>query len=260
MRKALAGDRTISKVLSDPGAGAGKSRVLEVTPGNDTQSGQRLWQSIPAPQREKVKAAAMDMSAGFAAATRLEALWVEIVYDKHHVSAKLDEAVNAVRRREHRVLSEEGDERLKGSRQLWLYDPLNLEEARLEDFAELAKQNLKTSRAWMHKENFRDFWTRESRRAGGRQKKDFKQWHGSAIRSRLEPIKKVARSLKEHLEGLLSYMVHRITNAAPEALNGRIAAIKANDRGFRSFDHYRVRILFFHGELEMRPIPQTIQA
>ena len=233
-------------VLSD----LDQSRVLEVTPGNDTQSGRRLWQSIPAAQREKVQAAAMDMSAGFAAATRLEAPGAEIVYDKYHVSAQLNKAVDAVRRKEHRELSQAGDERLKGSRQLWLYDPVNLDDARQESFADLAAENLKTSRAWMHKENFRDFWAQESRWDG---EGYFKQWYGSAIRSRLTPIKKVAKSLKEHLEGLLSYFAHRITNAATEALNGRIAALKANARGFRSFEHYRTRILFFLGQLEMRP-------
>jgi len=167
------------------------SRVLEVTPGNDTQSGQRLWQSIPSPQREKVEAAAMDMSAGFAAATRIEAPGAEIVYDRYHISAKLNEAVNAVRRKEHRELSQEGDERLKGSRQLWLHDPVNLDDARQESFAELAAENLKTSRAWMHKENFRDFWAQESRWEG---EGYFKQWYGRAIRSRLQPIKKAANS------------------------------------------------------------------
>ena len=226
------------------------SRVLEVTPGNDTQSGQRLWQSIPSPQREKVEAAAMDMSAGFAAATRIEAPGAEIVYDRYHISAKLNEAVNAVRRKEHRELSQEGDERLKGSRQLWLYDPVNLDDARQESFAELAAENLKTSRAWMHKENFRDFWAQESRWEG---EGYFKEWYGSAIRSRLQPIKKAAKSLKAHLEGLLAYFAHRITNAATEALNGRIAAIKANARGFRNFKHYRTRILFFLGKLDMSP-------
>lgn len=236
-------------VLSD----LDKSRVLEVTPGNDTASGQRLWQSIPAAQREKVEAAAMDMSAGFAAATRIEVPEVEIVYDKYHVSAKLNEAVNAVRRQEHRELSREGDEVLKGSRQLWLYDPVNLDDARQEKFAELAVENLKTSRAWRHKENFRDFWAQESRWEG---EGYFKQWYGSAMRSRLQPIKKVAKSLKEHLEGLLNYFAHRITNAATEALNGRIAALKANARGFRSFEHYRTRILFSLGQLEMRPAGQ----
>ena len=60
------------------------SRVVEVTPGNDTESGRRLWQALDKAQREKVKAAAMDMSAGFAAATRLEAPQVLIVYDKFH--------------------------------------------------------------------------------------------------------------------------------------------------------------------------------
>jgi transposase len=236
-------------VLSDLEA----SRVLEVTPGNDTESGQRLWQSIPPEQRAKVEAAAMDMSAGFAAATRIEAPGAEIVYDKYHVSAKLNEAVNAVRKQEPRHLSEQGDERLKGSRQLWLYDPVNLDDARQESFAELAAENLKTSRAWMHKENFREFWAQQSRWEG---EGYFKQWYGGAIRSRLLPIKKVAKSLKEHLDGLLAYFGHRITNAATEALNGRIAALKANARGFRSFEHYRTRILFFLGKLDLRPTPQ----
>ena len=66
-------------------------------------------------------------------------------------------------------------------------------------------------------------------------------------------FKKVARSLKDHLAGLLAYFAHRIPNAATEALNGRIAAIKANARGFRNFKHYRTRILFFLGKLDMSP-------
>src|ERR1017187_7166508 len=70
-------------VLSD----LDKSRVMEVTPGNDIESGRRLWQSIPDEQRAEVKAAAMDMGAGFTAATRMEVPWVEIVYDKYHISA-----------------------------------------------------------------------------------------------------------------------------------------------------------------------------
>lgn len=209
-----------------------QSRVLEVVPGNDTQSGCELWKSLPEEQRKAVKAAAMDMSAGFAAATRIEAPHTEIVYDKYHVSAKLNEAVNAVRRKEHRELSKEGDERLKGSRQLWLYDPVNLDDARQDIFAELVADNLRTSRAWFHKENFREFWSQEGRWAG---EGYFKQWYAKAIGSKLEPIKKVARTLKRHIDGLLSYFAHRITNAATEALNGRIAALKSNARGFRNF-------------------------
>jgi transposase len=69
----------------------------------------------------------------------------------------------------------------------------------------------------------------------------------------LAPVKKVARMLKKYLEGLLGYFRHWITNAATEGLNSKIQAIKAAARGFRNFDHYRIRILFFCGRLVMRP-------
>ena len=226
------------------------SRVVEVTPGNDTESGRRLWQALDKAQREKVKAAAMDMSAGFAAATRLEAPQALIVCDKFHVSALLNKAVDLVRRQEHRKLSEEGDESLKGTKQLWLYNPINLSEERLAQFEEVLEGNLKTSRAWLVKENFCGFWDQEGRWQG---EGYFKKWYSHAIRTRLEPIKKVARTLKKHLEGLLNYFEHRITNAASESINSRIQALKANARGFRDFNNYRTRILFFLGKLHLAP-------
>jgi transposase len=227
-----------------------EARVLEVVPGNDTQSGCELWKTLPPEQREKVEAAAMDMSAGFAAATRKEAPNAAIVHDKFHVSKMLNEAVDRVRRREHHQIKKQGDDRLSGSRQLWLYNPENLEDHRFEKFKDLLKENLKTARAWMHKENFRGFWEMESAwEAEGY----FKRWYASAIRSRLEPIKKVARTLKGHLSGLLNYFIYPITNAVTEGLNSRIQQIKANARGCRSFANYRTRILFFCGKLDLIP-------
>ena len=224
------------------------SRVVEVTPGNDTESGRRLWQALGKEQRGKVKAAAMDMSAGFAAATRLEAPQAVIVYDKFHVSALLNKAVDLVRRQEHRALSKEGDETLKGTKQLWLFNPIHLSEERQAEFEKVLKGNLKTSRAWLVKENFCGFWEQASRQQGAGY---FKKWYNHAIRTRLEPIKKVARTLKKHLDGLLNYFEHRITNAVSESINSRIQALKANARGFRSFGNYRTRILFFLGKLDM---------
>jgi transposase len=228
-----------------------EARVLEVVPGNDTQSGCELWKTLPIEQREKVEAAAMDMSAGFAAATRMEAPNAAIVHDKFHVSKMLNEAVDRVRRREHHQMNKQGDQRLSGSRQLWLYNPENLEDPRFERFKDLLKENLKTSRAWMHKENFRGFWEQQSVwEAEGY----FKRWYASSIRSRLDPIKKIARTLKAHLSGLLNYFIFPITNAVTEGLNSRIQQIKANARGFRSFTNYRTRILFFCGKLDLVPV------
>jgi transposase len=228
-------------------------RVLEVVPGNDKESGCQLWQALPEEQRQQVQAAAMDMSAGFAAATRQEAPQAAIVHDKFHVSQMLNEAVDKVRRREHNQLKKEGDDRLTGSKQLWLYNPANLNDQRYADFEKLLRENLKTARAWLHKENFGGFWEQESAWAA---EGYFRRWYASAIRSRLEPIKKVARSLKAHLPGLLNYFSYRITNAVTEGLNSRIQQLKANARGFRSFDNYRTRILFFCGKLDLLPNSQ----
>ena len=233
-------------VLSDLQEG----RVLEVVPDNNTQSGCALWQSLPPAQRVQVQAAAMDMSAGFAAATRQEAPHAAIVHDKFHVSVLLNDAVDKVRRREHRLLQQEGDDRLCGSRQLWLYHPGNLNDVRFAAFTELLQENLRTARAWTHKENFRGFWEQLSRWAA---EGYFKRWYAAAIRSRLDPVKKVARTLKAHLEGLLNYFLFPVTNAVAEGLNSKIQLLKAQARGFRSFKNYRTRILFFCGKLDLKP-------
>jgi transposase len=78
------------------------------------------------------------------------------------------------------------------------------------------------------------------------------QWSNNAMRSRLEPVKKVVRMLRRHETGLLNYSRHRISNACAEGFNSAIQLIKANARGFRNFANYRARILFHCGKLDMR--------
>jgi transposase len=68
---------------------------------------------------------------------------------------------------------------------------------------------------------------------------------------------KVAAMLKRHLEGVLAYITHRITNAMSEGFNSRIQSIKSAARGFRNFENYRTRILFFCGRLELIPNVST---
>lgn len=226
------------------------ARVIEVAPGRDKDAACSLFKTLPARELEKLQAVAMDMSETFAAAAREMAPKADIVYDRFHVSQALNQAVDQVRRAENKALLAEGDERLKGTRQTWLFNPKNLQDDRLESLSDLARQNLKTSRAWLHKENFEGFWDMESRWHGQRYLRD---WYNCAIRSRLEPIKRVARTLKAHTTGLINYFTHHITNAVTEGLNSRIQDLKSAARGFRNFHHYRIRILFFCGKLELQP-------
>lgn len=224
-------------------------RVLEVVAGCDTPSALALWNSLCAEQRAQVVAVAMDMSPTFVGATRAAAPDAAIVHDKFHIAKHLNEAVDKVRREEHRRLLERGDDSLKGTKYLWLQNALPEGDRQL-TFDELCERNLKTARAWAHKETFAEFWEQDSAERGAA---FFKQWFNTVARSKLEPLKKVARMLQDHLLGLLNYFAHPITNALTEGFNSRIQAIKANARGFRRFAAYRARILFHLGKLDMMP-------
>jgi transposase len=224
-------------------------RVLEVVAGRDTEQAVALWESLPAAQRQKVEAAAMDMGADFAAATRQAAPQAQIVHDKFHVSKLLNEAVDKVRKEEHRRLLEQGDESLTHTKYLWLQGVAVTGERALR-FEELCERDLKTARAWAHKETFVEFWAQPDAAVG---LDFFNRWFRAARRSKLEPLKKVALTFKAHLLGLLNYFVHPITNALTEGFNSKIQAIKADARGFRRFENYRARILFFCGKLDLLP-------
>ena len=133
---------------------------------------------------------------------------------------------------------------------MWLFNSEKLDEEELQLVERAERASLRTARAWVLKEMFRWFW--EYNRAGWA-RRFFDRWYGWAIRSRLEPMKKVAKMLKKHLEGLLSYFRHRVTNATNEGFNSRIQSLKSAARGFRSFPHYRTRILFYCGKLDLQP-------
>lgn len=228
-----------------------KSRVLEVVEGCDMAAAETLWESLPPKQRGQVEAVALDMAPAFIGASAKAVPQAALVHDKFHIAKHLNEAVDQVRRKENKQLLLEGDETLKGTRQLWLFNPCNWSAEQAAEFKRLKESGLKVGRAWAIKELFTKLWTYCYE---GSARKFFKEWFGWASRSRLKAIIKVAKMLKRHLENILTYLRYPITNAVTEGLNSKIQAIKANARGFRSFPNYRTRILFFCGKLDLYPL------
>jgi transposase len=227
-------------------------RVLEVVEGRDQAAAQSLWQSLPEAISSRVLDATMDMSAGFAAAAKVEAPQARITYDKFHIVGHLNKAVDQTRREEHKELMAEGLEDLKGQRWLFITNPDNLSQRQSDDFRELLKINLRTGQAWAHKEIFSAFWEQPDKAAADR---FLTKWCHAVHRSKLKALKKVAEMLVRHREGLLNYFVSRLTNALCEGFNSKIQQLKSAARGFRSFDNYRTRILFFLGKLDYSITP-----
>ena len=229
-----------------------RSRVIEVAEDRSAESCDKLWSSLEESQKRGVLAVATDFWQAFRNSIREQVPQAEIVHDHFHISQYLVEAVDLVRRHENRELNKLGDDSLKGTRQLWLYNSEKLDPDENQRIQQAQKAALKTGRAWAIKELFRDFWTYQSATWA---EKFFARWYSWAIRCRLKPITDVARMLKKHLRGLLAYFRHRITNAQSEGFNSRVQSIKSAARGFRSFENYRTRILFYCGKLDLLPEP-----
>ena len=227
-----------------------RSRVIDVTPERTLESAQTLLNTLSPEQRAGVRAIAMDMWPAYMSAASSMLPGADIVHDKFHVSKYLNDAVDQVRRSEHKRLKAQGESPLTGTKYAWLKSLPDKRCAEAVEFRCLYQANLKTSRAWSLKESFAAFWDYRYRKSA---ESYFDAWSTRAMRSRLAPIKKVTLMLRRHKQGLLNYAKHRITNAAAEGFNSIIQTIKANARGFRSFDNFRIRILFFCGKLDLRP-------
>jgi transposase len=201
-----------------------------------------------------IEAIAMDMWEPYILATHA---WVpdagqKIVFDKYHAVRYVTEAVDQVRRQEHKALQAQEDTRLKGTKHLWLWNEENVPAWRRAEFEALRDTKLKTSRAWAIKETLRGFWTYVYPRCAA---KYFAAWYFWATHSRLEPVIKAAKTLKRHLPNLLTYFKHGITNATSEAINSKIQMVKLMACGYRNREHYKTAILFHCGGLDLDPRP-----
>lgn len=229
-----------------------EGHVVHVADGRKSEVVEEYLESFEEAERASVQTVAMDMWQGYISAVER---WIpdaetKICFDKFHIAQHLGRAVDRVRREEHRALQATGISALKGTRYTWLWNSANLSQRRIAEMVSLKKVATKTSRAWAIKEAGMDPWRYRSRHWA---RLSLKKWYGWAIRSRLEPMKKVARTVKNHLEGIVNAIHHGVTNARSEGINSRIQWIKYTARGFRNRDRFRNAIYFHLGGLDMTP-------
>lgn len=228
------------------------STVEAISDGNDTEAGIACFSQLSDEQIQSVEAIAMDMSPAFVKAAKQIIPLAEnkIVHDRFHVMQLANKAVDKVRRREHKALLQEGDDRLAKSKYLWLRSPENNDEKQEARFIEIYDQTLETSKAWTLKETLRGLWSEPDTASASRY---FTNWYRRAIRTKLEPIKTLARSLKERIKNIVSYCTHRITNAVAEGMNSKIMSIKRRAGGYRNRENFKLAIFFYCGGLDLYP-------
>ena len=229
-----------------------RGRVLFVSENRTTESLDGFWSSLSSEQIHSVEAVAMDMWDPYVTSTlhHLPEAQGKIVFDKFHIAKHLAEAVDLVRRREQKQLRARGDDRLTGTRYDWLRNPASMELRDKQEFAALRNSNLKTARAWALKEAMMAFFEYVYERPA---RKHFRWWLNWAVRSRLKPMAEKARMIRRRFENIVTYLHHRITNAASESINSKIQWVKYTARGFRNKTNFITAIYFHCGGLDLMP-------
>ncbi len=229
-----------------------RGRVLYVAEDRKQESLDGFWGTLTQEQLQGIEAVALDMWDPYVTSVREHVAEAdrEIVFDKFHVAQHLSEAVDQVRRKENKALRAQGDDRLVGTRYDWLQNPTNRDPKDRRAFAVLRDSELKTARAWALKETAMSLYNYTYE---GPARKHFRWWHSWAVRSRLAPMIEVAGMLKRRFANIITYLKHRITNAASESLNAKIQWVKYTARGFRNKQNFINAIYFHCGGLDLAP-------
>jgi transposase len=231
-----------------------RGRVLYVAKDREESSLDGFWSTLTAVQKESIQAVAMDMWQPYVNSTlkHLPDAGCKVVYDKFHIVKHLTDGVDQVRRQENKRLRAQGEDVLKGTKYVWLRNPVKMDYPTLDYLEALRSTRLRTARAWAIKESLMSLFEYRDAAAARRY---FSWWYNWASHSRLEPMKKPARMLRKRLDNVLTYLRHRITNATTESLNAKIQWIKYTARGFRNWQNFIDAIYFHCGGLDLNPQP-----
>jgi len=176
------------------------------------------------------------------------------VLDRYHIMATMNKAIDEVRAEEAKRLKQRGEQPvLKHARWCLLKRPENLTEKQAVKLSELLKLNLKAVRAYLLREDFQRFWEYRSPHWAGR---FLEQWCTRAMRSKIEPMKKVARSLRSHEGLILNWFRAKgtLSSGVVEGLNNKVKVTMRKSYGFRTSRAIEIALYHNLGEL---PEPES---
>ena len=214
------------------------------------------FEGFPKERRKKIEAISLDMWPAYINACRSKVPGADdkMVFDRFHIMRHVIDAVDKVRKQEHKALMKNDDDTLSRSKYLWLTNPENMTDQARVRFAQLKAMELKTARAWALKEALRSLWRYKSQAWAT---KFWKRWYFWATHSRLSPMIEAAKLIARHLPNVLTYFKHRITNAVAEGLNSKIATVQKRACGYRNPNHFKIAVYFHCGGLNLHPAAVT---
>ena len=221
---------------------ASNKRVLWVGRGNGREDIRPFFETLGSDGRQRLKAVAMDMNGAYEEEVRYQCPLVEIVFDLFHVVAKYGrEVVDRVRLDEADRLRDDKPARkvIKGARWLLLRNRENVKREDRIKLDELLQANRKLTTVYVLKDDLKQLWDYVY---AGAARRFWEQWYSRAMHSRIEPLKKFARRLKEYLPGILAHCRWPLHTSLLEGINNKIKVIKRMAYGYRDDDYFFLKI------------------
>jgi transposase len=221
-----------------------KSQLLFATPGKDASTIARFRADFEAHggKADQLEEVCCDMSGAFLKGIADHLPGVPVTLDKFHLVQLMNQVVDATRRAERAEAPE-----LKGRRYAFLRNPETMSDEQLGFIAEQLQRSrtLKTVKAFHLKLVFLEVFTQPQRAAAGY----LRRWCQWAMRSRLPEMVRVARTIREHWDGVLRWFTSHISNGVLEGINSMIQAAKAKARGYRNVENLITIAYLLAGQL-----------
>lgn len=220
-----------------------KGTVIFVTEGKDMLTVKRFVDFLQEKggSIENITEFSSDLSSAFISGVEKYFPKATITFDRFHVMKLLNIAVDETRRMEQKK-----DGRLKKTRYLWLKNQDNLSDIQAKRLEDLMESSSKITRAYRIKMLFQDAF-RNNEEEGIRILESCYSW---AIRSRIEPIKKFARTLKKHWDGIVNWFKTHLTNGLLEGINSLVQAARYKAKGYRPTENFKLMIYFIAGGMK----------
>ena len=227
-------------------------RTIFITDGKDSTTVRSFAKDFKAHKGsvEAVKDVTCDMSKAFIKGVKETLPQAEITFDKFHIIKIINEALDTIRRREVGQ-----NPILKGQRYTFLKSHSNLTAYQQRSLQELSKQkyNLQTYRAMEIRNAFMDIYKITDNDLFECR---LNEWYSWARRCRIPEMKKVARTIKNHWDGVLRWRVSGLSNGILEGLNSLIQAAKSKARGYRTTKNFKIIAYLVTGRLDFGNINQ----
>ena len=229
-----------------------QKRLLWVGQNREEQTLEAFFTLIGKERSAKIEAVASDMWKPYINVIKAKIPQAVHVLDRYHIMSNMNKAIDEVRATEVKDLQAKGlMPVLKKTRFIFLKRPENLTENQEVKLAELLKYNLKSVKSYLLKEDFQNFWEYTSVKWA---EKFMDNWCAQVMRSKIEPMKKMAKQLRNHKKLILNWFVMKgeISSGIVEGFNNKAKVTTRKSYGFRTYEAQRIALLHQLGDL---PVP-----